>query len=214
MKKLTTLLFVLLLAGCQTTKQAEDTGPTPLEIAKPRSILVLPVVNHSVDVDAPRSVLSSLPVMLAEKGYYLFPVNTVKTVLEFEGLYEPAEVHAIPTAKIADMFGADAVLYVTINRWDTTYAVISSTTYVDFDYKIMSSTGELLWEAKKELAYTPQNNSTGSLIGDLVSAAITAAINRAAPDYMPLTRSANYQVFYGSNAIPNGPYLVPKQAAK
>ena len=38
-----------------------------------------------LDVDAPNYVLSALPVPVAEKGYYVFPVNTNKYVLEQEG---------------------------------------------------------------------------------------------------------------------------------
>lgn len=51
--------------------------------------------------------------------------------------------------------------------------------------------------------YTP-NNSQGGLIG----AVVNAAIARAAPNYMPLTRQANGQAFYGRSAIPDGPYKV------
>ncbi|ELU03472.1 hypothetical protein CAPTEDRAFT_214153, partial [Capitella teleta] len=56
------------------------------------------------------------PVPLAEKGYYVFPVNTVKTVLEGE---DPV--------RLGNMFGADAILYVTINEWDAQYVVLSTT---------------------------------------------------------------------------------------
>ncbi len=35
---------------------------------------------------------------------------------------------------------------------------------------------------------------------------INAALTRAAPNYMPLTRQANFQAFYGSGGIPDGPY--------
>lgn len=54
---------------------------------------------------------------LAE-GFYVFPVNTTKTVLEQEGFYEGEQIHQQPPEALARMFGADAVLYVTIKRWD------------------------------------------------------------------------------------------------
>ena len=41
----------------------------------------------------------------------------------------------------------------------------------------------------------------------LVTAVVNAALTRAAPNYMPLTKQANQEVFFLSpNAIPNGPY--------
>ncbi|EKG2654579.1 DUF799 family lipoprotein [Vibrio parahaemolyticus] len=205
-KTLFLITCVSLLSACQTTQIERQTG---FEEINPKSILILPVVNKSVDVDAPLAVYSSLPVMLAEKGYYVYPSNTVKTILEYEGLYEPAEVQALPTNKLADMFGADVFLYMTIEQWDTKYVLISSTTEVEFTYTFKDREGNTIWEAAKKMEYTPQNSSSGNAIADLIGAVITAAIQRAAPDYMPLTRMANYQVFYTDKAtyLPNGPYL-------
>ncbi|WP_335921507.1 DUF799 domain-containing protein [Shewanella chilikensis] len=201
--------LVALLSACQTTTAPRQTG---FEEHKPSSILILPVINHSVDVDAPLAVYSSLPVMLAEKGYYVYPSNTVKTILEYEGLYEPQEIHQLPVTSLVQMFGADVILYVTIERWDTTYMLISSTTEVEFTYAFKNKTGDTIWQTSKKMQYTPQNSSTGNPLADLIGAVITATINRAAPDYMPLTRMANYQVFYSdqSTYLPNGPYK-PKE---
>ena len=57
--------------------------------------------------------------------------------------------------------------------------------------------------------------SAGCLAQPPQSAAITAAITRAAPNYMPLARQANAQAIeYGYTAIPDGPYkkkAAPKQ---
>ncbi|MGF1725389.1 DUF799 domain-containing protein [Photobacterium nomapromontoriensis] len=207
------LFFTVILSACQTTKVERQTG---FEQHKPRSILILPVVNNSVDVDASLAVYSSLPVVLAEKGYYVYPINTVKTILEQEGLYEPAEIHKVDTKKMSQLFGADAILYVTINKWDTTWLLLSSTTSVDFNYEFKDKDGNTIWQTTKHLEYTPQNSSSGNLIVDLVSAAISATINRIAPDYMPLTRMANYQVFYQdpSSYLPNGPYLTKEKTTE
>ncbi|WP_108124052.1 DUF799 domain-containing protein [Saccharospirillum mangrovi] len=174
---------------------------------KPTSILVVPVVNESVDVQAPTSVLTTLPRLLGEKGYYVFPVNTVKTVLEYEGLYEPAEVHQVAPSELAGWFGADAILYVTIHEWTSRYIVVSTTTEVDFEYRIVDKNGVELWTARKSLSYTPQNEDSGGGMAGLLSMAITAAVERAAPNYLPLTREANAQVFYyDSPSLPPGPY--------
>ena len=199
----------LFLGACATKLPKADLSA--FEAAKPHSILIVPAVNQSLFVEAPNYVLSSLTVPLANKGYYVFPVNTVKTVLEQEGLYEPERVQQLAPEKLAAMFGADSVLYVKINRWDTTYAVISSSTTVDMEYRIVDKSGQELWKARKQLVYTPQQTNTGSLLGDLVAAAVVAAIQRAAPDYMPLVNQANAQVFLtGPTALPPGPYARQK----
>ncbi len=202
------LLAGLLLAGC-ATQQPRDFSA--FHAAKPRSILVVPVVNRSLDVDAPNYVLSALPVPLAEKGYYVFPVNTSKVVLEQEGFYEGEKIHEQPPQQLARLFGADAVLYVRINRWDAQFALITTTVTVDFDYRLVGKDGTELWKEKQQMRYQPDNNnnSGGHPIAILLSQVISAAITRAAPNYMPLTRQANQQVFIlGPSAIPDGPYRV------
>jgi hypothetical protein len=197
-------LAVMLLAGCAAQSVKQDMSA--FQAAAPRSILVVPAVNKSLDVDAPNYVLSTLPVPLAEKGYYVFPVNTTKYVLEQEGMYEADRIHNQPIESLAKLFGADAVLYVTINRWDAQYSFIATTVTVDFDYRMVSKDGTEIWKEHKVMHYSPGNNNSG-IIGAIVSAAIT----RAAPNYIPLTQQANKQVFVlGQNALPDGPYKLKK----
>ncbi|HEX4583468.1 MAG TPA: GNA1162 family protein [Burkholderiaceae bacterium] len=202
------MIFALLLAGCATKPQNDLSA---FRAANPRSILVVPVVNKSLDVDAPTYMLSTLPVPLAEKGYYVFPVNTTKFVLEQEGFYEGERVQQQPPEVLAKLFGADAVLFVTINQWDAQYILLSTTVTVDFDYRLVGKDGTELWKTRQVMKYSPQSTNTGNLIGNLVAAAIQAAVARARPNYMPLTRQANNQAFAaGNNPIPDGPYASPK----
>jgi hypothetical protein len=201
----------LSLTGCVTQPIKRDMSA--FTAAAPRSILVVPVVNKSLDVDAPNYVLATLPVPIAEKGYYVFPVNTTKVVLEQEGFYEGERVHEQPASALSKLFGADAVLYVTINRWDAQFAVFTTTVTVDFSYRLVSKDDVEIWSEKKRMQYQPNNNSSsaGSPMAALLTAVITAAVARAAPNYMPLTKQANQEVFIlGPNALPDGPYRATK----
>jgi hypothetical protein len=206
------VLTMAVLTGCASNIPKKDLSA--FTAASPRSILVVPAVNRSLDVDAPNYVLSTLPVPLAEKGYYVFPVHTIKTLLEQEGFYEGEQIHSQPPEALAKLFSADTVLYVTINRWDAQYAVLATVVTVDFDYKIVNKDGPELWAASQVLRYQPENTNTGHPLANLIAAAINAALTRAAPNYLPLTRQANANVFIlGPNAIPDGPYK-PAKAAK
>jgi hypothetical protein len=197
----------LILGGC-AAQGPDKAFLKPMHEQKPRSILVVPVNNETIDVQAPTSVLATLPMVLGERGYYVFPVNTVKTLLENEGYYEPAEVHAAAPESLASMFGADTILYVTIHEWTSQYMLISTTTTVDFEYRLVNADGTEIWRARKELQYNPNNqNSSGNPLADLITMAVTAAIERAAPNYLPLTRTANAQAFYNlQRGLPPGPY--------
>lgn len=207
MKRLPLLLgVILLLSGC-VANQPIKKDTSAFDAAKPRSILVVPTVNKSLDVDAPNYALAALPVPIAEKGYYVFPVNTTKFVLEQEGYYEADKIHEQSPPALAKLFDADAVLYVTIHRWDAQYILLSTTVTVEFEYKMVSRDGVEIWAERKQMRYAPQNDSGGHPIAQLLGALVSAAITRAAPNYMPLTRQANQQVFVlGPNALPNGPY--------
>lgn len=208
--KLLLCLLVVVLTGCAGVPVKKDLSA--FNAAAPKSILVVPAVNKSLDVDAPNYLLSTLTIPLAEKGFYVFPVNTAKIVLEQEGFYEGEQIHQQPPETLAKLFGADAVLYVTIKRWDAQYAILAATVTVEFDYRIVGKDGVEIWQANQKMQYSPQNNNAGSPLAMLITAAINAAVARAAPNYLPLTQRANQMVFVlGPNAIPNGPHRKVEQ---
>lgn len=199
------VLVVIAATGCATIQNKDYTA---FKSADPHSILIVPVVNHSVDVTAPDYLLSTVTIPLAEKGYYVFPVNLVKRVLEDDGLSDADLLHNASTAKLCSLFGADSVLYVSIERWDARWALLSTSVTVELTYAIKEGkTEQTIWEQKEKMVYVPQNSNTGNPLANLVAAAITAAVTKAAPNYMPLAHQANAKAFQmAGTGIPAGPY--------
>lgn len=199
-------LFILVMNGCATHPQKQNYAN--LRTESPHSILVVPVINRSVEVNASDYLLSTISVPLAERGYYVFPVHLVKRMMEDDGLGDADMVHAGEPQKLGGMFGADAVMYITINRWDARYIVFSTTVTVELKYVLKSaSSGQTLWQNSQTVVYQPQNsNSNGGLAG-LIAQAITAAVEKAAPNYVPLARQANARAIYTKGqGLPAGPY--------
>jgi hypothetical protein len=198
------LACLTLITGCATTAPYDYAA---FEAHKPRSILVLPPVNLSIAVGAPYIYLSRVTQPLAEKGYYVFPVAVIDQLMKENGLPTSTDMHNVPLAKIKDIIGADAVLYVTIDNWGQKYQIISSTTVVKVSGKLIDvDTGTLLWEGHTE-AVQQSNNSGGGLIGALVSAAITQIVNKKFDHTPQLARVANYSLFHSPNeGLLNGPY--------
>jgi len=192
--------MVIALAACASAPSKDH---SKLVAARPRSILIVPVVNTAPDVTASDYFLSTVPVPVAERGYYVFPVNLVKRLLEDEGLADAGMVHAADPTRLASMFGADAVLYVTIERWDARYVLVSTTVTVEFSYVLKDGrTGEDLWADRRRMQY-----SSGDGGGGLVGALVNAAVTKAAPNYMPLARQANAGALaYPGPGFPAGPY--------
>ena len=141
------------LAGCAAPRTVEKNDYSKFRAENPRSVLVVPVVNRSVEVDAPDSLLTTITRPLAERGYYVFPVNLVKQVMNEEGMSDADMVHANDPVRLAGLFGADSVLYISIERWDARYAVIGTTVTVALTYTLKSGkTGETIWETQQSAA--------------------------------------------------------------
>jgi hypothetical protein len=193
--------IVAAAAGCATAPRKDYAR---LYAAQPRSILVVPVVNKSVNVDAPDYFLSTVPIPVAERGYYVFPVNLVKRVLEDDGLADAGMVHGADPARLAAMFGADSVLYVSIERWDAKYVLVATSVTVELSYVLKDGrTGEVLWIDREKMVY--QSGDGG---GGLLGAIVNAAIEKASPSYMPLARQANAKALaFPGPGLPAGPYL-------
>lgn len=204
---------VLLLSGCATTAPMQSGYDySAFRAADPRSILIVPVVNNTVDVDAADYFLSAISQPVAERGYYVFPVNMVKRVMEEDGLADANMVHSADPARLAALFGADAVLYVSVERWDAQYALLVTTVTVEFSYVLRDGhTGGELWRTDQKFVYQSEGGGSGNGVADLVIMLVDAALTKASPNYMPLARQANARaVLETRHGLPAGPYR-PKE---
>lgn len=193
---LLTSSLLAFLAGCATNGR----DLSNFYAHRPRSIVVVPVVNESTEVTAPTVFMTTITTPLAERGYYVFPVYLTGLYLQDIGLSEAGLVHQLAPQRFFELFGADAVLLVTIKDWSTKYLVLASSVVVEMEYILKDTrTGAVLWE-------TSEGYHQDSGGGDLVSMAVNAAINALVTDYRPLAQQANNQVFLPPKGIPAGPY--------
>jgi hypothetical protein len=179
MQLLTALLLTLILAVCVSPPPAMDY--TAFKKSNPKSILVLPPINHTTEVIAPYGVLANVTVPLAEAGYYVFPVALVDETFKNNGLTVAEDIHAVPAKKLHEIFGADAVMYIEVQEYGTSYAVLSSDTVVVVQAKLVDNrTNEILWQGKASAASSEQDNgNAGGVVGMLVEAALTQIIETA-----------------------------------
>jgi hypothetical protein len=203
LKKAVFMVAVVLVAGCAGAPKKDL---SKLQEAGVRSILIVPVLNQTSTVGASEAMIATLPIPVAESGYYVYPVNLVKRVLEDDGLSDAMLLQQADPSKLAGLFGADAVLFVTIEKWTSKYMLITTEVEVKLRYVLRDGrTGEVLWEETREKSYVPPNNSSG--IGALIEGVMTAAVTKARPNYVPLAKMINEEAFTypGPGLIP-GPY--------
>jgi hypothetical protein len=158
---------LVLLAGCATVAPKDY---TEFRKSNPRSILVLPPINESVEVAATYSVLTTTTRPLAELGYYVFPVAVVDAMLKENGLTIPGEMHQAPLAKLHEVFGADAVLYIVVEKYGSKYQVIASTTMVHARAKLVDArTGVVLWEGRARAQSGGQSGLIEAVVTQVMS---------------------------------------------
>ncbi len=177
-RRLTALTLILLLVACAT--------PTPYDYtafkeSRPRSLLVLPPLNETPEVSATYGVLAQTTLPLAEAGFYVVPVSLMDETFRQNGLNNAAEIHDVSPPKLREIFGADAVVYLKLTRYGTSYAVISSETTVRVEGRIVDlRSGQLLWHGAAAASSSEQQRSNqGGLVGLLVQAVVTQIISTA-----------------------------------
>lgn len=197
-------IIALVFTGCgptfSTIKQSELYPYMYAE--KPLSILVLPAKNTTTAAEATDYFRASITEPLAEKGYYVFPVHLVDAFFKSENIANPELIRQISIARLKEIFGADAVLFVDINAWDTGYSVFSSHVDVGLTFSLVSTTTEKeVWQ-KNAYAYSYQGLDGNNGIVGLIVSAIVTALNTSV-DYGELAHVANKA---GFAFLPDGPY--------
>lgn len=214
LKKMALLLVpAVLMVGCATKAPSYDY--TAFKAAKPRSIVVLPPLNNSPEVNAGNSVYAQVSYPLAEAGYYVLPVAVVGETFKQNGLTNAADIHGVDVRKLNEIFGADAGLYITIDKYGSTYTVIDSVAVVAVTAKLVDlKTGTLLWEGKASASNNEGgNNGGGGLIGALVAAAVKQILNSTTDAAHPVAGVANARLLSAgmTNGLLYGPRSVKYQ---
>jgi len=176
LKVLAVAAFSLVMSGCATKPPADYTA---FKANRPASILVLPPLNNTPEVQASNSVLSYATRPLAEAGYYVMPVTLVAEAFKENGVTQAADMQATPPEKLRQIFGADAVLYITISKYGTVFAVVNSASVVTAEAKLVDlRTGQQLWvgTATASSQEGQSNQSQGGLVGLLVTAIVKQVI--------------------------------------
>lgn len=169
------LAAAALLAGACATPQPYDY--TAFKEARPKSLLVLPPLNNSPDVNASYSFLSHVTLPLAESGYYVLPVTLVDEMFRENGVTDPGQMHEVPAAKLKEIFGADAVLYIKIGQYGTSYSVISSESRVSAEASLVDlASGGVLWQGSATASSAEGRSSSGGLVGMLVQAIVSQIV--------------------------------------
>jgi hypothetical protein len=118
-------------------------------------------------------MLSTVTAPLAEDGFYVFPVAVVEETFKQNGITGAEDIRAVSAAKLREIFGADAALYIDITSYGSSYMVVSSETRVTANAKLVDlRNGKVLWTGNATASDSENDNNNGGIIGMLVQAAV------------------------------------------
>ena len=167
---------------------------------KPVTLLVMPPINNSTNVEAKDLLYTSISRPLVEAGYYVISPLLAMDVLKSESAYDSEMFFDAPLTTFQNYFGADAVVFSVIDTWAKKGMGIET----KIRYVIKSAyTNDTLFERSCDL-YLDLSVDSGAngILGALVDLA-ASAINTAATDHIKAARKANYYIL---RDIPRGKY--------
>ena len=214
-------LIALVLAGCATPPT--EPQPTLMDKYKPRSVLVLPPKDNTLEVDASYKYLPTVTRYLAERGFYVFPVAVVDRLMRENGLPGPHEMHQVSRSKLSEVFGADTVLYLTLHDWGTSYKVIDSITTVRIEARLVDlASGTELWSDTRTASQRSSDGANG-VVGLLVNALVSQVASSIKDNSPLVAEQANAMLFGAHNqpvssmsrrSLPPGPYRLQLEDKK
>ena len=199
-------LLAFVVSGCGAASQAITKGsafPKMYE-EQPRSLLILPPMNESTAAEAKDYYMTTIESPFALMGYYTFPLEMVSDVMKQEGVYDTELLYSLEMDKFREYFGADAVLFTSIKKWDVSYAVVASSLTVAVEAKIVSTkTSQELWKHTGSVTVDLGGGNSGGGLEGLILNAIVTAVSTASADYVTYAHQANARIIH---ALPVGPY--------
>jgi len=209
--------YLLARPSPKTGEPAETN--TVFSEGRPRSILVMPPVNHSPDIKASTAFLATSTWPLAESGYYVIPVSLSNRMFRENGITVAEDAYAIAPSRLREIFGADSALYITITRYGVKYVGISSVVEAAASTKLIDlRNGNELWSGRVAVSES-SNNRRGNFLEMLISAAFDQINNVLLDRAYDVGKAANHQMLsagqkkgllYGPYNSKYGPDLVSR----
>lgn len=166
---------------------------------KPTTILLMPPINKSTNVEAKEYFHSTLLVSLANQGFYVIPPFLSMEILKRESAYDAELFLNSSLSKFGEVFGADIALFTIIHKWDKSYGNVK----VEIEYIMKSTkTNEILYTRRGIINYNVSVSGTAGAYGALADLVSTTA-NTIGAKYVDVAQICNTYTF---KDLPVGKY--------
>lgn len=194
------LFFLINCAPTSTIRKSEAYSGFYNE--RPISVLIMPPINRSTNVEAKEVFHSTLNRPIANSGYYVIPPFLSMEILKKESAYDAELFLNSSLNKFKEVFGADIVVFTIIHQWEK--SKLAAKVYVEVEYLIKSTkTNELIFSRKGNVTYDATINSgNNGLVGALIDFAASALVT-ALTENVDVARQCNK---YTLGDLPAGKY--------
>jgi len=205
----------ILFSACAAQPPIKPSEPpidpyTAFRASSPRSILVMPPVNNSPDINGSAAFLATSTWPLAEAGYYVIPVSLSSRMFMENGITIAEDAHAIEPSRLREIFGADCALYITITRYGVRYIGIDSIVEAAAYAKLIDLGNRIeIWSDRITLSESSYSgNKNDNLLEVVINAALNQIINTLSDKAYAVARNANHQLLSAGRkkGLLYGPY--------
>ncbi|MDC3401862.1 DUF799 domain-containing protein [Alphaproteobacteria bacterium] len=177
MKRLSSIVafmgVALFISGCAST----PTDYSALQSERPIRILVIPPDNQTPELKGTYTYLSTITKPLAERGYYVYPVDVVDQYFKSNGVSLAQEMNRVPIARLNEQFSPDAILYTRLDYFGQKFAILQSYGLIQGEMKLVSAkTERVLWtqriffsDQQQQSGANPLASLVGAVIGQVLS---------------------------------------------
>lgn len=169
----------------------------------PTSLLVMPPINNTTNIEAKELLYTSINKPLAESGYYVFSPLLVMDILKNESGYDSELFIDAPLGKFKEVFGADAVVFPIIETWAKQgFGIRTKLHYIIKSTKTNNILFDRTCDLYLDLSSSSSNDNNNSLLSVALDIA-ASAINTALTEHIEAARKANAYIFA---EMPRGRY--------
>lgn len=196
------ILLAVLLSSC-AAKTIKATAFKEIYEQKPASVIVMPPINKTTNVEAKEYFYNTLGYEIAEDGYYVFPQFITMELLKEESAYDSELfVDRNDLGIFNQMFGADLILFTTIHKWSKSH--IGGKVTVDVEYTLKSSKDtSILYNRRGNVLVDTSVSTGGGGLAGLAVSMLATAISTANTEYVDVAKIANS---YTLQTLPKGKY--------
>jgi len=205
MKKLiylSVLVAPLLIQSCAPKVTRAVAYPAFYSDQRPLSIIVMPPINKTTNVDAKENFYITMSQTICERGYYVVSPFLAMEMFQSESAYDAELFISAPLNQFREVTGADVALFTNIIEWRK--SGIGSKVLVTVEYILRSTvSNETIFQRTGVITYdTSVNTGVGGLAGAIANMA-ASAISTAVQSYLPVARACNEAIL---SDVPAGKY--------